>query len=48
MSGFLPVVTDDTTKPEIYDITGKRIETENISNLPAGIYISNGRKYIVR
>ena len=47
MSGFLPVVTDDAA-PEIYDLTGKRIETENISNLPAGIYISNGRKYIVR
>ena len=31
----------------IYDLTGKKIETDDISTLPSGIYILNGFKYIV-
>lgn len=32
----------------IYDLTGKRIETDDITTLPAGIYIRNGRKFMVQ
>ena len=43
----LPVLTD-SGESAIYDITGKKIETEDITTLPAGIYIRNGRKFIIR
>ncbi|MBO7111442.1 MAG: InlB B-repeat-containing protein, partial [Bacteroidaceae bacterium] len=32
----------------IYDLSGKKMETDDISTLPAGMYIRNGRKFIVR
>ena len=32
----------------IYDLTGKRIDSDDISTLPLGIFIRNGRKIIVR
>ena len=32
----------------IYDLTGKKIETNDIITLPAGIYIRNGKKFIVQ
>ncbi len=32
----------------IYDLSGKRIETDDITTLPAGIYIRNGRKFIIQ
>ena len=31
----------------IYDLTGKKIVTDDISTLPSGIYIRNGRKFMV-
>lgn len=42
-----PIIMD-TNEAIIYDLTGRRIETEDISALPAGIYIRNGRKYVVQ
>ena len=38
----------DSGESIIYDLSGKRIETDDISTLPAGIYIRNGRKYTVQ
>ena len=38
----------DIDESIIYDLTGKRIGTNDISILPSGIYIRNGRKFIVR
>ncbi|MBO7111444.1 MAG: hypothetical protein J6W18_05795 [Bacteroidaceae bacterium] len=32
----------------IYDLTGKKMETYDISTLPSGIYIRNGRKFMVK
>lgn len=32
----------------IYDLTGKKIETDDITTLPAGIYIRGGKKIIVQ
>lgn len=32
----------------IYDLTGKKIETDDISTLPAGVYIRGGRKFVVQ
>ena len=40
----LPVLID-SGESIIFDLSGKRIETDDISSLPAGIYIRNGRKY---
>ena len=37
----------DINESIIYDLTGKKIETDDISTLPSGIYILNGFKYIV-
>ena len=31
-----------------YDLTGKKIETDDITTLPAGIYIRNGKKFIAQ
>lgn len=31
----------------IYDLTGKKIDTKDINTLPSGIYIRNGRKFII-
>ena len=42
-----PVLMDNG-ESIIYDLSGKRIETDDISTLPTGIYIRNGRKYTVR
>ena len=43
----LPVLTDPG-KQAIYDLTGKKIKTDDISALPAGIYIHDGKKFIVQ
>ena len=40
----MPDVEDDV----IYDLTGRRIEVDDISTLPSGIYIRNGRKIVIR
>ena len=42
------LVKMDIDKSIIYDLTGKRIETNDITILPFGIYIRNGRKFIIR
>ena len=31
----------------VYDLTGKKMETYDISTLPSGIYFRNGRKFMV-
>jgi len=38
----------DSENSAIYDLTGKKNETEDITILPAGIYIRNGHKFIVK
>ena len=60
ITGTLPTVVNAivapiTDKPvhinndeAVYDLTGKRIETDDITSLPAGIYIRNGRKFIIQ
>ena len=37
-----------STSTVIYDLTGRRIEVDDISTLPSGIYIRNGRKIVIR
>lgn len=32
----------------VFDLTGKKIETDDITTLPPGIYICNGKKFIVQ
>ena len=32
----------------IYDLTGKKVETDDINTLPPGIYILNRRKFMVQ
>ena len=60
ITGVLPTDVDAiviplTDKPvqinndeAVYDLTGKRIETDDITTLPAGIYIRGGRKFIIQ
>ena len=43
----LPVFMD-TDNSSIFDLTGRRIKVDDITSLPSGIYIRNGRKFIVR
>lgn len=38
----------DIDEDLIYDLSGKKMETDDISTLPAGTYIRNGRMFIVR
>lgn len=42
-----PILTDPR-ESSIYDMTGKKIETNDITTLPAGIYIRNGKKFIIQ
>ena len=60
ITGALPTVVNAIVVPRadkpvqinndeaVYDLTGKRIETDDITTLPAGIYIRNGRKFMVQ
>ena len=41
-------IREDIAEDFIYDLSGKKMETDDISTLPAGMYIRNGRKFIVR
>jgi len=43
----LPVFMD-TDNAAIFDLTGRKIQVDDISALPSGIYIRNGRKFIVQ
>ncbi|MBO7115007.1 MAG: InlB B-repeat-containing protein [Bacteroidaceae bacterium] len=45
--GIMPVMIDKENTV-IYDLTGKRVEADDINALPDGIYIINGRKYQIR
>ena len=38
----------DSDKKAIFDLTGKKIDVDDISILPSGIYIRNGRKIIIK
>ena len=42
-----PLLIESSTSA-IYDLTGKKIEMDDITALPAGIYIRNGKKIIVQ
>ena len=44
---FIKPVFIDLDKPLIYDLTGKKIDSKDIYNLSTGIYIINGRKYVI-
>ena len=43
----LPIFTD-IDNSAIFDITGRKIQVDDITTLPSGIYIRDGRKIIVR
>ena len=43
----LPVFMD-TDNSAVFDLTGRRIQVDDITTLPSGVYIRNGRKFIVR
>ena len=47
LSSLKPILKD-ADDSAIYDLTGKRISTDNVSTLPSGIYIRNGKKIIVQ
>ena len=42
-----PIQTD-ANRLVVYDLNGKRLEVDDISALPTGIYIINGRKYVLQ
>ena len=48
MSSAVRPVIIDSNESEIYDLRGRRIETNDASILPPGIYIRSGNKFIVR
>lgn len=41
-------VASDIDNGVIYDLTGRKIEVDDITTLPSGIYIRNGRKIVIR
>lgn len=43
----LPIFMD-AGSTTIFDLTGRRIQVDDTTNLPSGIYFLNGRKFIVR
>lgn len=47
VTATLPIV-QDICDENIYDLTGRRIMVDDLSAVPAGIYIRNGRKLIIR
>ena len=46
--GVGAVITDKQEKNEIYTLGGVKLNTTKLSDLAKGIYIVNGRKYVVR
>jgi len=42
-----PIQTD-ANRLVVYDLNGKKLEVDDISALPTGIYIINGRKYVLQ
>jgi len=48
ISDAIITVQTDSSKFAIYDLIGRKIETDDISTLPPGIYIRNGQKLIVQ
>ena len=46
--GIVSVGVDKQGKNVIYTINGVKCSTANVSDLPAGIYIVNGKKYVVK
>lgn len=46
--GVNSVVTDMQKKNEIYTLSGKKLNTTKLSDLAKGIYIVNGKKYVVK
>jgi len=48
-AGIEDIATKDNTSSKgIYTLTGSKIKTENKEGLPAGVYIINGKKAIIR
>ena len=47
-SAVKPVMTDEIVNKGLFDLRGRRVETDDLSALPKGIYILDGRKYIVK
>ena len=45
--GIMPIMMDEENAI-IYDLTGRRINTNEISTMPDGIYLINERKYQIR
>ncbi len=39
---------DESTVGGIYDMTGRKISTDNINSLPRGLYIVNGKKIFIK
>lgn len=46
--GVNSVVTDMQKKNEVYTLSGKKLNTTKLSDLAKGIYIVNGKKYVVK
>ena len=48
-TGIETVWSEKTVVPGVYNLQGARVRTENnVEGLPAGIYIVNGRKVVVK
>lgn len=47
-TGIESIITDKQSKAAIYTLDGKRLPTTNAANLSKGIYIVNGKKYVVK
>lgn len=44
LSGMKPSIADGQQSTTIYDINGRKLETDNINELPKGVYVINGKK----
>ena len=49
MDGIAPVVKGEQPATDaIYSLDGVKLNTTNLQDLPSGIYIVNGKKYVVK
>ena len=46
--GVGSIVADDNAVKVVYNLQGIRVNSDNVDKLPAGIYIVNGKKVVVR
>ena len=48
MDGIAPVVAGQQTTDVIYTLDGVKLNATSLRDLPSGIYIVDGKKYVVK